>query len=495
MTDERGVQFPLVDGRRSTTQLSRDVFATAVADVDQRLAVAIADERAWHTAYAEHLRTLTARAAERGEHASAIARAGLDRLHEQFVVVDGDGTELPIDEAVAREPAAPLDTRAVDGTRDRAAELVVPHRGRRLTGDAIVAQAREWHDAGVVEASFVEAIGRVVANPDWLDLRGQRFAVLGAAAEMGPTGLLLAWGADVWAVDLPVPRVWSLLEQLARDGAGRLHAPVREDGTDGVDLIAEPERARAWLAGIDGPLTIGNYAYADGADFVRVAMAADAAIVAVQRERPKQDVALGYLATPTDVFAVPMEAVEHARRRYADAGALGAVGRLVHRVADSAFVPNHRRTITTEDGTELGIADCLVLQQGPNYALAKRLQRWRSLVARQDGHTSAVNVAPATTTRSVTKNRLLAAAYAGAHVVDVEPFEPATSRAIMAAMLVHDLHHGSSVATVDDDGGGTQTEHDLTDGAAHSGLWRTAWEPRSALGVAVAAGAPRLLRA
>lgn len=496
VTSDLGVQFPLVDGRRSTTQLSRDVVATAVADVDEELAVAVADEPTWHTAYADHLRTMTARAAERGSNASAIARAGLDRLHTSFVVVTEDGTERPLDDAVADEPDDPLRTRGVIGAADRVTELVVPYRGQQLRGRAILDQARRWADDGVVEESFVDAIARVLDNPDWLDLRDRRFALLGAGAEMGPTELLLAWGAEVWAVDVPVTGVWERLERLARDGAGTMHVPVRADGSDGCDLIAEPARVRAWLAGIEGPVTIGNYAYADGADFVRVAMAADAVIVALQRGRPTGEVGLTYLATPTDVFAVPMAAVEHARRRHADAGALGVLGRVANRVSGGrAFVPNHRDTITDEHGRELGIADCLVLQQGPNYALAKRLQRWRSLVARQDGHSSSVNVAPATMTRSVTKNRVLAAAYRGAPVVDVEPFEPATSRAVMAALLVHDLHHGAGVvADGADDAAGTRTEHELTDAAAHSGLWRVAWEPRSALGLAVLAGAPALVR-
>ena len=41
------------------------------------------------------------------------------------------------------------------------------------------------------------------------------------------------------------------------------------------------------------------------------------------------------------------------------------------------FAPNYPETVTTDRG-EIGIADCLVPQQGPNYALAKRLQRWRA---------------------------------------------------------------------------------------------------------------------
>ncbi|WP_284284871.1 hypothetical protein [Arsenicicoccus piscis] len=50
-----------------------------------------------------------------------------------------------------------------------------------------------------------------------------------------------------------------------------------------------------------------------------------------------------------------------------------------------------------------------------------------------------MNVAPPTRTRSVTKNRALAAAYAGAHWFGIEVFEPATSNTLMAALLVHDL--------------------------------------------------------
>ena len=62
-----------------------------------------------------------------------------------------------------------------------------------------------------------------------------------------------------------------------------------------------------------------------------------------------------------------------------------------------------------------GIADAIVSQQGPNYLLAKRIQRWRATSARSEGATVSLTVAPPTRTRSVVKNRALAAAYAGAH--------------------------------------------------------------------------------
>ena len=127
-----------------------------------------------------------------------------------------------------------------------------------------------------------------------------------------------------------------------------------------------------------------------------------------------------------------------------------------------------------------GISDCLVPQQGPNYALAKRLQRWRACTARRDGQQVSFHVAPSTRTRSVVKNRALAAAFAGAHRFGVEVFDPSTSNTLMAALLVHDL-----VAP--------RPEHahpwlDEAYGAVHGGIWRAPYEPRSALGLAALLG-------
>ena len=60
-------------------------------------------------------------------------------------------------------------------------------------------------------------------------------------------------------------------------------------------------------------------------------------------------------------------------------------------------------------GQDPGINDSVVLQQGPNYLLAKRLQRWRATAYRADGGLVSLKVAPPTRTRSVVKNRALAA--------------------------------------------------------------------------------------
>jgi hypothetical protein len=220
--------------------------------------------------------------------------------------------------------------------------------------------------------------------------------------------------------------------------------PVAEPATDadiarraGADLGAEVPEVADWLAGLDGPIVLGNYVYADGGANVRVCAAADA--LTVRLLAALDDLALAFLATPTDVFTVPADAVAQSVQAYADRPlAVKLAGRPLRtlsggRLLRRAYVP----------GADPGISDSLVAQQGPNYALAKRMQRWRASIAREAGTTVSLNVAPPTRTKSVVKNKTLAAAYAGAHQFGVGVFEPDTCRVLMAALLVHDLHAGS----------------------------------------------------
>jgi hypothetical protein len=161
-----------------------------------------------------------------------------------------------------------------------------------------------------------------------------------------------------------------------------------------------------WLRGIPGPLVLGNYLYADSGLHVRVSMAADALAAGLA---DREELTLAYLATPTDAFAVPWSDVERSRQNWSHRRTK-LIQPPLHLLGQ--FNRNYQDTIVTEAGDELGIADCLVPQQGPNYVLAKRLQRWRAVVARTAGTRVSLNVAPATRTRSVMKNRALAAAYA-----------------------------------------------------------------------------------
>lgn len=506
-TEPAGVVFPLDDaGRRSTSALGRAVVADALRRTDPAGALGAEQETNWRSGYLTHFRRLIEAGLASRDAALAIAADGLGSLHRRMRVAGGDGADGELDGLLTAPARRPLRTVTVTGTAEPAGELALPYRGEALRGDALSRRLDAWVSAGIIEPSCAEAVRLVAANPQWLRLPGRTVAVLGAGSEIGPLPVLLSWGATVAGVDLAQPRIWERVLGIARSSAGTLLVPaddagsadggtahggvahggaggdVANDGAGlarraGADLGAEVPEIADWLAGVDGPLVLGNYVYADGGANVRVCVAGDGLTLRLQAER--DDVALAFLATPTDVFAVPAAAVAQSVRAYADRPlAVKLAGRPLRtlsggRLLRRAYVP----------GADPGINDSLVAQQGPNYALAKRMQRWRASVARDAGTTVSLNVAPPTRTRSVVKNRALAAAYAGAHRFGAEVFEPDTCRVLMAALLVHDLN-----ASPPPSPSAAHPWQDEAASAAHGGLWRIAWAPRSALGLAALLG-------
>jgi hypothetical protein len=483
------VAFPAsADGRRSTSAVGRAVVADALREADPAGAADAERDSNWRKGYVVHFRRLVEAGLASKEDAVSVARNGLESLHGRMRVVRADGEETALRSLLSAPAGRPVTTVTVSGTGQAGEGLSLPYRGDGLRGDALLRRLEAWVDDGVIEPSCAAAVRTVAAHPEWLPLPGRTVAVLGAGAEVGPLSPLLSWGARVMAVDLGRPAVWERVLDTARHSAGTLLVPVAAQapgqpggGTGdlaeraGLDLTGDVPAVADWLATSNAPLVLGNYVYADGAANVRLSAAVDALTMRLQAERA--DVALGFLATPTDVFAVPAEAVAQSVHAYATRPAGMRLagwplrtlsgGRLLSR----AYPP----------GADPGINDSLVRQQGPNYVLAKRLQRWRATLAREAGVAVSMNVAPPTRTRSVMKNQILAAAYAGAHRFGVEVFEPATTKVLMAALLVHDLHTG----------GGPAHPHPWQDeahAAAHGGLWRIAYTPRSALALAAALG-------
>ena len=467
------LRFPELDGRRSTTATGRAILADAARAADVELAGRIEACGSWRREYAPLLRALTALAAE-PERARAIARAGLDSMRARLVLEDGDG-DTPLAHALQATPEAKAPgSGEIQGSGTPAARLEVPYRGRMLHGRKLLAQLERWSDDGIVEQSFARAIADVAEHPEWLGLPGRSAVLIGAGSEIGPLEPLCAWGAEVLAIDVPDRRVWQRIHDVARRGSGTVRMPVAGDGKTGIDIVADLPSANAWLAeNLNGAEPVlGMYAYADGGAHVLLTGAFDA----LAARYPAS--ALAYLATPTDAYVVPLATAERARAAY-DA-------RRARRIAQAPLkLLSGGRLYRPAYAEPVPVADALIEQQGPNYALAKRLQRWRGIAAEQAGQRVSFNVAPATWTRSVTKNRVLAAAYAGAGHFGIEIFEPATTRTLMAALLVHDLSTAAPPAR--------PPEELFSDGAAHGGLWTAAYEPRSALGIAALAGLPASL--
>ncbi|MFI5429878.1 hypothetical protein [Aeromicrobium sp. UC242_57] len=447
-------------------------MADALRKADPVGARAVENETNWRRGYLTHFR----RAVEAGIGDPAAARAvAADGLRSAHQLTRFD--DIALDEAIDTvAPSQRLTSRIVDGTAAPETELTIPYRGERLSGRALLDQLDAWVEHGIITQSCSEAVQTVQDNPDWLRLDGDTVVVLGAGAEMGPYRALLRWGASVVAVDLPRSGIQERVLEVAADSAGTTRVPQRAepDETDtGANLLTELPALAHWLGSLDGRLVLGNYCYADGGTHVRLSMAADALGAHLVEQRP--DTALAFLATPTDAFATPAAEVERANAAYARRGPSRMLRTPMRAISGGRLLQRNY-----PPGADPGLCDALVPQQGPNYALAKRLQRWRATTARANGTAVSLNVAPATRTRSVVKNKALAAAYAGSHRFGVEIFDPATSNTLMAALLAYDLRAGAAPQA--------EPWQDEAVNAAHGGLWTAAYHPRSALGLAAVLG-------
>lgn len=498
---DSGIQFPsTADGRRSTSETARSVFAAAFDAIGADASRELREERRWRERYPHYVRQMVELSLARPENALAIARAGLDATRQAFQFWR-ERQPFPLDAAMASPTPDAFRTGSIEG-RDRSAPVTweVPYRGQTLSGDALLRQLEQWVRAGVLEPSHAQALELVQRNPGWLDLSDRTLVLLGAASEAGPFPWLMRWRANVAAIDLPRPRVWQRLVELAASGNGRLLAPVASaspagEGPEhlrthaGADLLTQAPEITAWLKTLEGDLDVVSLAYLDGERHVRVSVAMDAIVTALSEARPRTS--LAYMATPTDVFAVPEDVTREAARRYEERSVLGRAPQAVLRGVSrgALYQPNAGRLIESSNGQRYGTVDCIVLQQGPNYALAKRLQQWRAITARGAGQRVSINVAPSTATQSVVKNPLLAAGFRGASSFGVEIFEPATTNALMAALWVHDLRNPEALSNPS-----VPLRHPLElimQGANHGGMWRIPYLVRSVLPFAALIGFTR----
>lgn len=493
----RGIAFPAgPDGKPSSRLAGTHVMGAALEPLDPAHADDARRETRWRSAYPRHFRRLVEGAMRSPQAALASARAGLAAAWES-VQWHGEPGAVPLKDAL-RERAAPLYPLTLAGRGDsRPAEWFVPCHGERLRGDALARRIDDWCERGIVEPTAAEALHRCRRHPEWFDLSDRTLVLLGAGSEAGPLPWLSRWRARVIAVDLPREAIWRRIAALGVGGNGSVVVPLATAiATDaagdawivdaGVDLLTEAPRAAAWLADQPHPLDIAALGYADGERHVRLALAMDLVQVAVCAADARTS--LAWMATPTDVFAVPEATARRAMAAFESRPVMQRAWQEPIRLAsgDRLFHENVESVEHSEHGPAFGLVDAIVVEQGPNYALAKRLQQWRAIVAREAGHLASLNVAPSTTTGSVLKNPAFAAGFAGADAFGIEVFAPETTNALMAALWVHDLRAPESAANP-----ARRLDHPhqlIWEDACHGGLWTTAYRPRSALPMAAALG-------
>ncbi len=497
-SEARGIQFPLdAGGKRGSAAVGRAILAAALRGLDAQAADACLAERDWRHAYPVHLRRLVELQAAHAQATLASCRAGLDAAWDSLVFLR-DGAPMPLRQAMATPQAPGLQTLRLRGSGAAApARWEVPYKGRQLSGDALARRIDAWAAGGIIEESHAQALHLARTHTEWFDLSDRHLVLLGAGSEAGPLGWLAAWRANIVAVDLARASTWKKIAQRVRAGNGNLIAPVagtarlggdamQDMAVAGADMLTQTPEIAAWLTQLPQPLDLFSIAYLDGERHVRVSLAMDA--IAATACAADARCTRAWMATPTDIFAVPQALADGVMRAYEERGAIKRLAQAGLRAGSGGrgFAPHIEGLVEADDGQRWGIVDCLVIEQGPNYALAKRLQQWRAIVARAEGRVASINVAPSTRTASVLSNPALAAGFRGAKAFDIEVFAPDTTNALMAALWVHDLRNPMSSAHPS-----VPLAHPLqllVQGANHGGLWRVPYLPRSVLPFAALLG-------
>lgn len=467
----QGLSFPTdAKGERSTTVAGKNVIAAAIrgskAPNAEELAVKCEREKNWRFNYNKHYMNMVKVSAYSPDAALGVAKAGIEYMHSNFEFVDPANTASVVKfNEYMKKKFTPFNTGTIVGNKSKDAkpQLAVPYKGDVLKGEALKQQLTKWAKYGTMEPDAAASISRLADGP--LDLSGQHFVLIGAGSAMGPFIKLLEHGATVVAIDIPgawgagPAKMWERLITTARNSSGTIIFPIaraQEDYASDADMFAgcgcnlteQPGEIAAWLKTVSpkSRLTIGNYTYLDGDLHVKLSLAADAVIADVCKARP--DTAIAFLCTPTDIHFVPEEAWAAALKHYGF-----HLGKPVEMLINlltlgTRLVKNALPPVTAADGSKVKLIDGLSVAQGPNYALAKRLQHWRAIVAYDNKHTVSSNIAPSTSTLSVVSNKSFAWAYAGMpYFKPYEIFVQDTTNALMAAVLISDITDKTSAVS------------------------------------------------
>jgi len=361
---------------------------------------------------------------------SEIARFIVEKSH-RWMLLRADGVERPLADALWELPeAARLEATPLRG-RGRWAPSV-PFDGRSFAGADLGALGEALVARDLATPAVAEALAWLSANAldaqGRLDLSARRFALLGAGAEIAPTRLLLAAGAEVLWLDLtPPPERWLLDDELS----GRL---VVSPGLG--DLLARPREIATALAefAAEGAVDCGLFAYAPGAGREwRLASTMNAIVDSIGPERVRS---AAVYVSPTHPAALSKQDLAIAARRslampawqraLGVTGALGKPGQL--------------------GGPGAEVQRSVVAIQGASYQAAQyvekllAMERWAAygISARGGEATLSANIAGITRTRSL-EHPLFAAAYVGCGAFGVETFSSETTRPLAALLMLHDL--------------------------------------------------------
>jgi hypothetical protein len=382
------------------------------------------------------------------EHRVEIARVMADFVAEHTRLAQGQ-THEPLAERLAApsRAEAPVE-RAGTGSPGWTPQL--SYRGRTYVGAELAQLAdrlREDHQLTSAAADALRWMAKEFLHSP-VDLSGERFVLLGAAAELSPAPYLLQAGARVLWVDRAPPPDTDWPGTVVHDPAA-------------ADLLANPG---AILAAIrreaeHGPVRLGLYAYAPGKGRELLLAASMNAMVDALPAEAVASVAL--LVSPTTPGEVqPEDQTDRANRRSRSPRWQRAMAR-----TGLLREPAHHREGNTE------ISRSIVSLQGPTYLAAQYLtkmmvaERW--MVDRAPMRVSA-NVAGITHTSSL-EHPLFLAGFLGAPVFGVEVFQPDQTRVLSTLIMLHDVLNPDAPGA-DPTGGEAAQARRLVSQAVHGGV-------------------------
>ena len=421
-------------------------------------------------------------------------------MHANFEFVDPKSGKVEKFAAYMAHAASEgsFECGVIEGTGAKGGKpLVVPYKGKNLSGGDLKKQLQQWARYGTMEPDAAMAIS-AVSNGN-LDLAGKIFVLIGAGSAMGPFSKLLEHGATVVCIDIPgvwgerPAAMWQRLIDTARSSPGRIIIPLNKPQNQckndaeliaaaGCNLTEGPAQILNWLLSVESgqPLTVGNYTYLDGEMHVKLSLAADAVIKGLLEGRP--NTAVAFLCTPTDIHVTTDAAYAAAKANYGFHAGRILEGLVQVLSMGKLLQKNAIKPVPTDDGSSLKLVDGISVAQGPNYAIAKRLQHWRAMIAYEAGHTVSSNIAPSTATLSVVSNKTFGWAYGGMpYFKPYEIFQQETTNALMAAVLTSDITQKESVANP-----ANRKKFNVKNtlelfkyNSVHGGMWRAAYKADS----------------
>jgi hypothetical protein len=365
-----------------------------------------------------------ARSEQRADIARALYLAAVNEL--RYVDAEGERTLT----GLLLERHEPLQLVRIDLPGPGQLRPSADYNGRLYLGDDLANLAEELVRSHMATPQVATALQELVKRKT-ITLRGERFVLFGAAAELGPVYTLLEAGADVLWLDRQRPPIDHLLEPQLSGSISYVEG--------GVDLLTAPGRVRATIeAFADGqPVHLCMHAFAAGKS-LRLSLAMNE----IARSLPAKIVkALHYLLSPTSVSPI-----------YPDDALIAEDRQLAASAVRRALVRTGQLTPGSVESGDDRFSCAVVMQQGAGYQVAEYVGKRLAAEAflefglgleagkkPRGAGTVAVfaNMAPVTNTRSLA-SPVLEAAVLGAPSFDMLIAQATSARRVAALLTLCD---------------------------------------------------------